>query len=62
MYYGRWDSAANDGRELAFRRGDLVTVVSRQFDEFGWWVGSLDGNVGLVPRDYLTPAYELVST
>jgi len=62
MYYGRWDNAAADDRELSFRRGDLVKVVSRKFDQFGWWVGSLNGSVGLVPRDYLTPAYQLVDT
>jgi len=61
IYYGRWDSVVDDGQELAFRRGDMVTVVSRQFDEFGWWVGALNGRVGLVPRNYLTPAYQLVN-
>jgi len=61
MFYGRWDNAASDDRELSFRRGDVLMVVSRQFDEFGWWVGSLNGAVGLVPRDYLTPAYQRVN-
>jgi len=62
MYYGRWNNVAGDDRELSFRQGDLLTVVSRQYDEFGWWVASLDGTVGLVPSEYLTPAYQRVDT
>ena len=61
MYYGRWDCAAGDGNELAFRHGDVLVIVSREFDTFGWWIGALNGSVGLVPKDYLSPAYELVS-
>ena len=61
LFYCRWDNLASDDCELSFRRGDLVKVVSRQYDEFGWWVGSLNDSVGLVPRDYLTPAYQLVN-
>ena len=62
MYYGRWDHVADNDKELSFKRGDMLVVVSRQYDDFGWWVGRLNGIVGLVPRDYLTPAYELVET
>ena len=62
MFYGRWDCSASGGDELAFRRGDLLHIVSRQFDEFGWWVGALNGRVGLVPKQYVTPAYQLVNT
>ena len=61
MFYGKWDCRADDDNELAFRRGDVVLIVSRDYDRFGWWVGKLNGIVGLVPRDYMTPAYELVS-
>jgi len=64
MYYGLWDNTdtGGDERELVFRRGDVLTIISRQMDRFGWWVGSLNGRVGLVPQDYLTPAYQLVDT
>ena len=62
MYYGRWDNAACDDKELSFRRGDVLHIVSRQYDAFGWWVGALNGSVGLVPRDYLSPAYQLADT
>ena len=62
MYYGRWDCPTSREDELSFRRGDVLLIVSRQFDEFGWWVGALNGSVGLVPKQYVTPAYELVDT
>ena len=61
MFYGRWDCRADDDNELSFKRGDIVLVVSKEFDNFGWWVGKLNGCVGLVPRDFLTPAYQLVT-
>lgn len=60
MYYGKWDCSGGAKDELSFNRGDIMTVMSQEFDNFGWWVAELRGTVGLVPRDYLTPAYELV--
>jgi len=61
MYYGRWDSVGSDDNELSFRRGDVLTILSRQFDQFGWWVATLNGKVGIVPKDYVTPAYQLLN-
>jgi len=61
MFYGKWDCRADDDDELAFKRGDVVLILSREYERFGWWVGRLNGSVGLVPREYMTPAYELVS-
>lgn len=61
MFYGRWDCRADDDNELSFKRGDIVLILSREFDHFGWWVGKLDEAIGLVPREFMTPAYELVS-
>lgn len=61
MYYGKWDCKADSDNELAFNRGDIILIVSQDYDKFGWWVGSFKGTVGLVPREYMTPAYELIS-
>lgn len=61
MYYGKWDCKADSDNELAFKRGDIVLIVSQEYDKFGWWVGCFKGVVGLVPREYMTPAYELIS-
>lgn len=61
MYYGKWDCKADSDNELAFKRGDIVLIVSQEYDKFGWWVGCFKGVVGLVPREYMTPAYELIN-
>ena len=64
LYYGRWDCVAPaSGDELSFRRAEVLHVVSRHLDEFGWWVASstTSGRVGLVPKQYLTPAYQLIN-
>lgn len=34
-------------------------VCPQEYNVYGWWVGELDSTVGIVPRDYLAPAYEL---
>ncbi|KAL3869705.1 hypothetical protein ACJMK2_042357 [Sinanodonta woodiana] len=59
-YYGKWDCEASTLQELSFRRGDMIYIISREFDEKAWWVGELKGKFGLVPKDFLMPAYELV--
>jgi src kinase associated phosphoprotein 1 len=61
MFYGKWQCKPDGDNELEFKHGDIIHVLSREYDHFGWWVGKLNGKVGLVPREYLTPAYELVS-
>lgn len=61
MFYGKWDCKADSDNELAFKRGDIVLIVSQEYEKFGWWVGCFKGEVGLVPREYMTPAYELIS-
>ncbi|XP_019632219.1 PREDICTED: src kinase-associated phosphoprotein 2-like isoform X1 [Branchiostoma belcheri] len=59
MYMALWDCSADTVQDLAFKRGDLIQVVSREYESFSWWIGFLDGKVGLVPKDYLMQAYEL---
>ncbi|CAH1241062.1 SKAP2 [Branchiostoma lanceolatum] len=59
MYMALWDCSADTVQDLAFKRGDLIQVVSREYESFSWWVGFMDGKVGLVPKDYLMQAYEL---
>ena len=56
-YLGKWDCKGDNPSELTFKRGDIIYILSREFDEKSWWVGELNGKFGLVPKSFLTPAY-----
>ncbi|KAM3591375.1 uncharacterized protein V6R79_000978 [Siganus canaliculatus] len=58
-YQGLWDCEADEPDELTFQRGDLIYIVSKEYNIHGWWVGELNGIVGIVPKDFLYPAYIL---
>ncbi|KAM3859512.1 src kinase-associated phosphoprotein 1 [Diretmus argenteus] len=58
-YQGLWDCEADEPDELAFQRGDLIYIISKEYNIHGWWVGELNGTVGIVPKDFLLPAYIL---
>uniref|UniRef100_A0A8C9XLP6 Src kinase-associated phosphoprotein 1 n=1 Tax=Sander lucioperca TaxID=283035 RepID=A0A8C9XLP6_SANLU len=58
-YQGLWDCQADESDELAFQRGDLIYIVSKEYNIHGWWIGELNGTVGIVPKDFLHPAYIL---
>ncbi|KAL3212834.1 hypothetical protein MRX96_007873 [Rhipicephalus microplus] len=62
-YQAIWDCHAGQPDELSFKRGDLLKVVSKEYDEHSWWVAQPRGNkgsVGFVPKTYLMAAYEKV--
>ncbi|XP_068439746.1 src kinase-associated phosphoprotein 1 isoform X2 [Clinocottus analis] len=59
FYQGLWDCQADEPDELAFLRGDLIYIISKEYNIHGWWVGELHGAVGIVPKDFLHPAYIL---
>lgn len=49
-------------RWLGPRRHSRLFICALLFQEYnihGWWVGELNGAVGIVPKDYLHPAYIL---
>nr|XP_046233171.1 src kinase-associated phosphoprotein 1 isoform X2 [Scatophagus argus] len=58
-YQGLWDCLPDEPDELAFQRGDLIYIISKEYNIHGWWVGELNGTVGIVPKDFLVPAYIL---
>nr|AAI29162.1 Zgc:158223 [Danio rerio] len=58
-YQGLWDCEAEGPDELAFQRGDLIYILSKEYNIYGWWVGELDGAIGIVPKEFLHPAYIL---
>ncbi|XP_033754500.1 src kinase-associated phosphoprotein 2-B-like isoform X2 [Pecten maximus] len=61
LYYGKWDFSGGTNDELTFKKGDLIHIISKEFDAKSWWVGELQGNYGLVPKLHLVPAYEAAS-
>ncbi|XP_068995650.1 src kinase-associated phosphoprotein 2 isoform X1 [Embiotoca jacksoni] len=58
-YQGLWDCAGDHPDELSFKRGDAIYILSKEYQNFGWWVGEKSGAVGIVPKDYLTELYAL---
>ncbi|XP_014117536.1 PREDICTED: src kinase-associated phosphoprotein 1 [Pseudopodoces humilis] len=58
-YQGLWDCRGDNPDELSFRRGDLIRVLSKEYPGYGWWVGELGQEIGIVPREFLAPAFDL---
>uniref|UniRef100_A0A8C8BGX3 Src kinase-associated phosphoprotein 1 n=1 Tax=Otus sunia TaxID=257818 RepID=A0A8C8BGX3_9STRI len=58
-YQGMWDCSSEHPDELSFHRGDLIYILSKEYNVYGWWVGELNNVVGIVPKDYLVAAYDL---
>ncbi|XP_051014360.1 src kinase-associated phosphoprotein 1 isoform X1 [Acomys russatus] len=58
-YQGLWDCHGDQPDELSFQRGDLIRILSKEYNAYGWWVGELNSLVGIVPKEYLTTAFEL---
>ncbi|XP_052073287.1 src kinase-associated phosphoprotein 2-like isoform X3 [Mytilus californianus] len=57
MFIGKWDCNGDNDKELSFKKGDIIYIINRDFDDRSWWVGELNGKFGLVPKNYLTEAY-----
>lgn len=59
FYQGLWDCSGDHPDELSFKRGDAIYILSKEYQNFGWWIGERDGNIGIVPKDYLMELYAL---
>ncbi|XP_069041849.1 src kinase-associated phosphoprotein 1 isoform X2 [Lepisosteus oculatus] len=59
FYQCLWDCEGDEPDELTFNRGDLIYIISKEYNIHGWWVGELNGFIGIVPKDFLQPAYIL---
>lgn len=57
-YQGLWDCHGDQSDELSFQRGDLIRILSKEYSMYGWWVGELNSLIGIVPKEYLTTAFE----
>nr|XP_036854969.1 src kinase-associated phosphoprotein 1 isoform X1 [Manis javanica] len=58
-YQGLWDCHGDQPDELSFQRGDLIRILSKEYNVYGWWVGELNSLIGIVPKEYLTSAFEV---
>ncbi|KAM4601492.1 src kinase-associated phosphoprotein 2 [Polymixia lowei] len=58
-YQGLWDCTGDQPDELSFKRGDPIYILSKEYQNFGWWVGEMKGSVGIVPKDYLMELYAI---
>ncbi|MBZ3886791.1 Src kinase-associated phosphoprotein 1, partial [Sciurus carolinensis] len=58
-YQGLWDCYGEQPDELSFQRGDLIRILSKEYNMYGWWVGELNSLIGIVPKEYLTTAFEV---
>ncbi|XP_009867736.1 PREDICTED: src kinase-associated phosphoprotein 2 [Apaloderma vittatum] len=72
FYQALWDCKGDFPDELTFKHGDAIYILSKlysrnqfpekkttEYNEFGWWVGELEGNIGLVPKAYLMEMYDI---
>ncbi|XP_057703349.1 intersectin-1 isoform X3 [Corythoichthys intestinalis] len=48
---GMYDYVAQNDDELAFQKGQVITVLNR--DDCDWWKGELNGREGLFPSNYV---------
>lgn len=48
-----YDLTSEEPGELTFHRGDVITVIESVYRD--WWKGSLRGEIGIFPLNYVTP-------
>ncbi|XP_066440681.1 src kinase-associated phosphoprotein 2 [Eleutherodactylus coqui] len=59
FYRGLWDCTADHPDELSFKHGDVIYILSKEYNRYGWWVGEMKGSIGLVPKAYIMEMYDI---
>lgn len=60
LYQGLWDCSGDYPDELSFKHGDTIYILNKdEYNKFGWWVGEMNGAIGLVPKEYITEMYDI---
>ncbi|XP_073533992.1 src kinase-associated phosphoprotein 2 [Phyllobates terribilis] len=59
FYRGLYDCTGDHPDELSFKYGDVIYILSRDYNRFGWWVGEMKGSIGLVPKAYIMEMYDI---
>ena len=44
--------AVNDD-ELSLKEGQILTIISKEVEDKGWWKGEIDGKVGVFPDNFV---------
>lgn len=39
--------------ELTLVEGDIITILSREVEDKGWWKGELKGKIGVFPDNFV---------
>lgn len=54
----KWDFRAAKPQQVNAKAGDILDLLNTDYDSFGWWTVEFKGKVGLIPKLWLTPAFE----
>lgn len=49
-----FDFSGTLGCDLSFKKGEVITVLTRTDKQNDWWEGSLNGTTGIFPANYVT--------
>ena len=44
---------AIDQDELSLTKGEIITILSKNTADKGWWKGDIDGKVGIFPDNFV---------
>ena len=44
---------AQDEDELSLKEGQLITIITKDCEDEGWWKGEIEGKVGLFPDSFV---------
>ncbi|OTF80522.1 hypothetical protein BLA29_008875, partial [Euroglyphus maynei] len=47
----RYDAQNDD--ELTIKEGDIITIISKENEDAGWWKGELNGRIALFPDNFV---------
>ena len=44
---------AQNEDELSLQEGQLITIITKDCEDKGWWKGEIEGKVGLFPDNFV---------
>ncbi|XP_067867232.1 SH3 domain-containing protein 21 isoform X2 [Heterodontus francisci] len=57
-YKAIFDYVASADDELNLDKGDIILILDKETEDYGWWEGYVNGNQGLFPDNYVVPYLE----